>query len=137
MSEDRLLRQIESLMDEGIVNRNPCILARITIIGSAKSKRIEDIEPYLEKVADKYPRAIVVVGADSALEKEAVSAADRQGLRTEIIEKAPKGEWDAGPEIRDERVVARSHVVVCLDNSARSKAYQSLAKRQRKKIVHV
>jgi hypothetical protein len=130
--EDELLE----LLDAGLIfdrSEKP-IRPSVTIVATQRSDRLEVVEEFLTQLQQIHPHARLVVGDTSSVEKEAVRTATMIGMDYEIIEKAEKGSWDAGGNIRDERVVARASHVVLLDSSARSEGYRKLALLQKKHI---
>lgn len=130
--EDELLE----LLDAGLIfdrSEKP-IRPTVTLVATQRSDRLEVVEEFLTQLQQIHPHARLVVGDTSSVEKEAVRTAAMIGMDYEIIEKADRKAWDAGGNIRDERVVARASHVVLMDSSARSEGYRKLALLQRKHV---
>ena len=134
MNEDAVMAEVRQLIQEDVLHDDPNspTLFNVTIVGSQRSDRTEDVREFLTTLGTKYPHAHIIVGDTSTLEKEAAEAAKDMELAVTVVERSDKGEWDEGSTIRDERVVAMSTQVVAFDTSARSKSYELMARRQRK-----
>ena len=111
----------------------------VTIVATQRPSetKLAQVEEFLTQLQQVYPKARLVVGDTSGAEKEAIRAATMLGIPCEVIEKGEKGDWDEGTLIRDERVVAKSSHVVLMDDSARCKSYEVLAKRQIKHVSKI
>lgn len=133
--EGDLLDDIVSLIDQGIVidrSKTPIRPVATVVASKTEKGRFEDLARFIDELVKKYPRAQLVVGDTSPLEKAAAIAAGMYGIPCEVIVKAKKGEWDEGSTVRDERVVAKASHIVAFDSSARSVSYRRLAERQGK-----
>jgi putative N-acetylmannosamine-6-phosphate epimerase len=133
LSEPALMAEVRDLIREGVLHDDPNspTLFVVTVVGSQRSERTDDVREFVTNLGTKYPHAELVCGDTSNLEKEAAEAAKDMDLRVTVVGKSDKGEWDEGSALRDERVVAKATQIVAFDTSARSKNYQSLAKRMR------
>ena len=130
----------------------------VACVGSARNRdREQDVSDFVEALHRKYPWAKIVSGEVSPVERTATVMAGMLGLRSIIIPtigKLKKGKvkknllgkddidttaqsWDAGPEIRDERICAEATDVVLFDKSTRCKRFEILAKRQLKKVWYL
>lgn len=111
----------------------------VTIVATQRPSetKLAQVEEFLTQLQQVYPKARLVVGDTSGAEKEAIRAATMLGIPYEIVERGKKGDWDEGSLIRDERVVAKASHVVLMDDSARSKSYEVLAKRQLKHLSKI
>lgn len=101
----------------------------ITLVASSRLQAEKATEELVDSLRRRYPGCGFVLGDSSHVETDAAWWAEAQGCEVEVIEKAPKGSWDEGPDIRDERVVGKSTIVVLCDDSSRAKRYKTLAKR--------
>ena len=139
MTEAAILQEVRELIAEGVLtdDKNSPTLFIVTVVGNQRSDREDDAYDFITNVARKYPHASVVVGDTSNLEKAAALAAEHQEIKCTVVKKGDKGDFDAGAVCRDEKVVALSTQIVAFDKSARTKSYESLAKRMRKTIHHV
>jgi hypothetical protein len=132
--EDELIDQLDAglIADRSDKPYSPVV----SVVGT---QRAEDevlglVEDFMFELSKRYPKARLVVGDVSSIEKFAAELAEMMGMPFEVIKKGKKGEWDGDSIIRDERCVARATHVVVFDESARSKTYKTLAERQRKKF---
>lgn len=136
MSEQEFFADVFRLMDEGVlVDRSEKPLRpAITIVATQRTddEGLAKLEDFVVNLQQRYPFARLVLGDTSLAEREAARAAQMVGMEYRVIEQAPKGEWDDGSAIRDERCVAASTHVVALDESARCKQYKVLAARTRR-----
>lgn len=130
----------------------------VACIGSSRNQDSgERVQSFCEALEYKYPWAKVVSGEASPVERTATVMAAMLGLRTIIIPTISKKKgkvmknllekddidnttatpWNAGPEIRDERICSEATDVVLFDQSSRCKRFEKLAKRQSKKVWYL
>lgn len=137
----RLEDELVELLEAGVVfdrSEKPYSPV-VTIVATQRptESQLRKVEDFLEQLIRVYPKARLVVGDTSGAEKEAVRAAEMLGIPYRVIEKGEKGAWDEGSLIRDERVVAASSHVVLMDDSARCKSYEALAKRGHRHVSKI
>jgi hypothetical protein len=143
MSEAELMQELRELEEAGVLRLIDTTTTKdptrpvVTVVGNQRSDREDEAYDFVSSVIRKYPRMKLVVGDTSNLEKAAALAAEHQDIEWTVITKGEKGEWDEGPDIRNERVVSAATQIVAFDRSARTKAYEVLAKRQMKPVHHV
>jgi hypothetical protein len=82
-----------------------------------KRMRVVDSSLFVRELWKKYPNARLVLANKSPAEKAAIEMAELLEMPVEVIEQAPSDAWDAGVELLDERIVARSTHVVTVDDS--------------------
>ena len=135
--QPNLESELVELLDAGVIfdrSKKP-IRPTVTLVASVRNKdRENDARHFVRELWGRYPNARLVLTDKSPVEKAAVEMAELLEMPVEIVRQAPKGEWDHGSNVQDERVVSKASHVVLFDDSARCQNYRKLASRTLKFI---